>query len=175
MDRAEIYCICFNQTSTYLACSSDKGTVHIYSLVGASSSSSSSSSGPAGKQSEEAFASSSSFSHNPTTTNTNNNSNSIINNSQAGETAESFSRQSISSVQTKDALTSASDSAASSATSNKQMGGLGITFLKGILPVSMVPKYFDSEWSFAQVRGIEGRSICAFSRDSSRIVVGETR
>jgi hypothetical protein len=34
-----------------------------------------------------------------------------------------------------------------------------------------VPKYFESEWSFAQVRGIEGRSICAFGKDPSRIVV----
>ena len=41
--------------------------------------------------------------------------------------------------------------------SNKQMGGIGINFLKGILPTKLVPKYFDSEWSFAQVRGIEGK------------------
>lgn len=32
MDRAEIYCLCFNQLSTLLACSSDKGTIHIFSL-----------------------------------------------------------------------------------------------------------------------------------------------
>mmetsp|Transcript_25590 Transcript_25590/g.57867 ORF Transcript_25590/g.57867 Transcript_25590/m.57867 type:complete len:308 (-) Transcript_25590:123-1046(-) len=35
MDRAEIYCIAFNPASTFLACTSDKGTVHIYSLTGA--------------------------------------------------------------------------------------------------------------------------------------------
>lgn len=45
MDRAEIYCLCFNSTSTFLACSrysfslsllkvlSDKGTIHIFSLA----------------------------------------------------------------------------------------------------------------------------------------------
>ena len=55
--------------------------------------------------------------------------------------------------------------------SNKQIGGIGINFLKGILPISMVPKYFDSEWSFAQVRCIEGKSICAFSRDSTKVIV----
>ena len=33
MDRAEIYCLCFNPTSTFLACSSDKGTIHIFSLA----------------------------------------------------------------------------------------------------------------------------------------------
>ena len=35
--------------------------------------------------------------------------------------------------------------------SNKLMAGKGINFLKGILPGSLVPKYFESEWSFAQV------------------------
>ena len=38
MDRAEIYCISFNTATTYLACSSDKGTVHIYSLMGSTKS-----------------------------------------------------------------------------------------------------------------------------------------
>jgi len=32
-DKAEIYCITFNPTSTYLVVSSDKGTVHIYGLT----------------------------------------------------------------------------------------------------------------------------------------------
>ncbi len=32
VDRAEIYCLAFNPLSTHLACSSDKGTVHIFSL-----------------------------------------------------------------------------------------------------------------------------------------------
>lgn len=35
MDRAEIYSIAFNAASTFLACSSCKGTVHIFSLQGA--------------------------------------------------------------------------------------------------------------------------------------------
>lgn len=56
-------------------------------------------------------------------------------------------------------------------TENKSMGGMGINFLKGILPTGLVPKYFESEWSFAQVRGIDGKSICAFSKDSSKIIV----
>ena len=33
MDRADIYCLCFSPHTTYLACSSDKGTVHIFSLA----------------------------------------------------------------------------------------------------------------------------------------------
>jgi WD40 repeat protein len=32
MDRAEIYCLAFDPSSGHLACSSDKGTVHVYSL-----------------------------------------------------------------------------------------------------------------------------------------------
>ena len=37
----------------------------------------------------------------------------------------------------------------------------------------LVPKYFASEWSYAQVRGIESRSICAFGQgvDSQQIVI----
>lgn len=32
MDRAEVSSICFNQQSTFVACCSDRGTVHIFSL-----------------------------------------------------------------------------------------------------------------------------------------------
>ena len=32
IDRAEIYCICFDQTSKWLATTSDKGTLHIFSI-----------------------------------------------------------------------------------------------------------------------------------------------
>lgn len=32
MDRAEVNSICFNQQSTFVACCSDRGTVHIFSL-----------------------------------------------------------------------------------------------------------------------------------------------
>jgi WD40 repeat protein len=34
VDRAEIYSIAFSPNSTWLGVSSDKGTVHIYSLIG---------------------------------------------------------------------------------------------------------------------------------------------
>lgn len=40
-----------------------------------------------------------------------------------------------------------------------------------MLPEGLVPKYFASEWSFAQVRGIEGRAICAFASDHRLAVV----
>lgn len=44
---------------------------------------------------------------------------------------------------------------------------MGMNVLSSILPEAVVPKYFASEWSFAQIRGIEGRSICAFDQSGS--------
>lgn len=32
-EKAEIYCINFDPTSTYLVCSSDRGTIHIFSIA----------------------------------------------------------------------------------------------------------------------------------------------
>jgi len=46
-----------------------------------------------------------------------------------------------------------------------------MSFLKGIIPPALVPKYLKSEWSFAQVRGIEGKSLCAFDKTSSKIYI----
>lgn len=105
VDRAEIYCLTFNPASTYLACSSDKGTVHIFSL---SESNPQHGSGSAAQ--EQA----------------------------AGE-------------------------GASNAVS-------GLSFMRGLVP-GLVPKYFGSEWSCAQVRGLEGKSICAFDKEKSNVVV----
>ena len=34
-DRADIYCLAFNVNSTWLAATSDKGTVHVWALAGA--------------------------------------------------------------------------------------------------------------------------------------------
>lgn len=120
MDRADIYCLCFNSSSTFVACSSDKGTIHIFSLDG---------SGP-------------------------NNSNSAFHN----ESSNAQNQESES-----------SNSNASSSTPNNTKSGL--SFMRDMLPAGLVPKYFGSEWSFAQVRGLEGKCICAFDRDSSKITV----
>eukprot|EP00606_Chrysophyceae_sp_TOSAG23-5_P000447 GSChrysophyteH2.ASY1.ANO1.878.1 assembled CDS len=40
-----------------------------------------------------------------------------------------------------------------------------------ILPDAVVPSYFSSEWSYAQIRGVEGKSICAFEGQTDRICV----
>lgn len=142
MDKAEIYCIAFNLTSTFLACSSDKGTIHIFSLTGNNNSNSSSS----GRSHSSSGG-----------------------NAQIAGGGDAYGSGKSSGSNVHEGDYSSSD--ASGHTHNKSIGGAGLTFLKGILPPSLVPKYLDSEWSCAQVRGIEGRSICAFSRDSSRIVV----
>jgi hypothetical protein len=34
----------------------------------------------------------------------------------------------------------------------------------------ILPKYFDSEWSFAQFKLSEGRALCAFSDDGSTLI-----
>lgn len=109
VDRAEIYCLSFNPTSTYLACSSDKGTVHIYSLTDTGAS------GP--------------------------------NASQQQQQEQQRQQQQIE----------------ANATS-------GLSFMRGLVP-GLVPKYFGSEWSCAQVRGLEGKIICAFDKDLPRITV----
>ena len=59
---------------------------------------------------------------------------------------------------------------ASVGSANKGLG-LGMGFLRKMLPEGFVPKYFASEWSLAQVRGIEGRSICAFVGDATQLAV----
>jgi len=111
MDKAEIYSIAFNPTSTFIACSSDKGTVHIFSLTSTN-----------------------------TNTSTNSNNNQITNQS------------TIISQETED-NNIASSTSNSNTTNNKSMN---LGFLRGVLPARLVPKYFDSEWSFAQIHGIEG-------------------
>jgi WD40 repeat protein len=117
MDRAEIYSICFNQTSSFLACSSDKGTVHIFALgptaPGARPGGEGSSSGPA-------------------------------------STTSGPRRQTSHEAQPQNTKS-------------------GLAFVKSVLP-GIVPRYFASEWSYAQVRGLEGKCICAFGSDPWTIV-----
>lgn len=48
----------------------------------------------------------------------------------------------------------------------------GLSFMRGLVP-GLVPRYFGSEWSCAQVRGIEGKSICAFDKDLLHLNVRE--
>jgi WD repeat-containing protein 45 len=38
----------------------------------------------------------------------------------------------------------------------------------------LLPKYFDSEWSFAQFRIPDGKALCAFSEDGSDLIAVTT-
>lgn len=134
MDRAEIYSLSFNMNSTFLSCSSDKGTVHIFSL---------------------------------TSTPVKASSNTIMSNEDV-EDSNTISNQGSNTSSYVNANLSNPANPSNSSTSNKSITGVG-NFLKGILPQKFIPKYFESEWSFGQVRGIEGKAICSFSKDSSKI------
>jgi WD repeat-containing protein 45 len=83
IDRAEIYCLCFHFTSQWIACSSNTGTVHVYSIM--------------------------------------------------------------SSVPNPD---------------------LGLGIFKKVLP-----KYFDSQWSYSQFRVRDSKTICTFLMDRPVLVV----
>lgn len=98
-ERAIIHCITFNATSSFLACSSDKGTIHVFSL------------------------------------------------GEAGSSARG----------------SASSGSAANEERNEKSS---LSFMKNLLP-----KYFASQWSFAQFRVPETRTICAFGPGSHTLIV----
>jgi len=95
-DRADIYSICFNANSQWLAVSSDKGTIHVFSLRGRN-----------------------------------------------GEKEETKDKD-----------------------GKKENPRSSLSFLRGILP-----KYFSSEWSFAQFRVTDSRTIVAFGTERHSIIV----
>ncbi len=117
-DRAEIYSIAFSANKQWLACSSDKGTIHVFSLTDDDGKGASSSSSGGGGVLDMAARSS------------------------AGD----------------------KDAAASAAAASNSTSSLG--FFKGILP-----KYFSSEWSYAQFRIPETRTIVAFGADNHQLIV----
>lgn len=137
-DRAEIYCICFDSITTFLACSSDKGTIHIFSLADPSVNVSPNlvQSNSNNNESPRSFDSTL-----PTPPNSNNN-NGVIIGTDVDNKNESNSNKSLS-----------------------------LGFLRGVLPPSIVPKYLNSEWSFAQVRGIDGKSLCVFDKTSTKLYI----
>lgn len=132
-DRAEIYSLSFNSISTFLSCSSDKGTVHIFSL---------------------------------TSTPIKASQNGVLSNEDVEDS--NIPTQNSNTAVNYNTSNSGANNPNNPATSNKSITGVG-NFLKGILPQKFIPKYFESEWSFGQVRGIEGKAICSFSKDSTKI------
>ncbi|KAG6574468.1 uncharacterized protein IUM83_07132 [Phytophthora cinnamomi] len=108
-------------TAPLLACSSDKGTVHVFSLT--------------------AEGSGHSFSSDPTT----------MGNAPSQSAPSHYSAG------------SAPRSGDDDGTENSKSS---LSFMRGLLP-----KYFSSEWSFAQFRVPETRTICAFGTEKNTIVV----
>jgi len=111
-DRAEIYSICFNYSSQWLAVSSDKGTIHIFSL---------------GK----------------------------LQGDQQQANIEQPKPPAVTSTEEKQHRNSSASNPKS-----------GLSFIKGFLP-----KYFSSEWSFAQYRVPDTRTIVAFGAEKNSIIV----
>lgn len=136
-ERAGINCICFSRASEFLACSSSKGTVHVFSVLPKRSSSGSRS----GARSTM----------------------SSVTVSEMGSGSASAESTVI-----EDASKVGGDNAdggrrgASNATSN-------FALLRKIIPG--VPKYVESEWSFAQVHGLEPQTICAFGQAPNSIII----
>lgn len=139
--------------STYLACTSDKGTIHIFSLIAEADSSS----GGADNSTTAGLGSMSLAD---------------------GSTVPSgvgipIPQQSVF-ASTQPSLSSsaptASTSLASAAESSSDAVRSGLAFVSSMLP-GFVPKYFGDVRSSAQIRGIESRCICAFDSTSSRINV----
>ena len=133
-DRAEIYSICFNPSSQWLAVSSDKATIHIFALK--------SSSKGTGSSVDQA-----------------NNNAAIVDKPNGQVVDEQKSNGS--------GAGSAASSSSSTTVSKKQSNPTSsLSFMKNLLP-----KYFSSEWSFAQFRVPDGRTIVAFGQDKNSIIV----
>lgn len=123
-DRAEIYSICFSQNTQWLAVSSDKGTVHVFSLRA-----------PGFRE---------------------------VPRLPENVILHSSSRENNSDFDTFDGGNASSPVAFSGSNPNSTL-----SFMKGVLP-----KYFSSEWSFAQFRLPEDvRTLVAFETDGSTLAI----
>lgn len=152
-DRAEIYSICFSPNSQLLACSSDKGTVHVFALTTEGS-------GTTGTFSNEhsSIAPASPAIPVPHYSNTN-----------SGPPRSGV----------EDESTENSKSRYTRVSPRLALAGLPFdtnvlrfdsvstrfSFMRGLLPT-----YFSSEWSFAQFRVPETRTVCAFGAEKNTII-----
>ena len=139
-DKAEVYSIAFNANASMLACTSDKGTVHIFKLregVHDGAGGSTGSSAP----------SSSSHSHSHGHERSSGNVSRRHSGAETTSTAPAGDADGV--------LMSGGDVNAKST----------FSFMKAVLP-----KYFSSEWSFAQFRVPDTRSVCAFGTEPNTIM-----
>lgn len=117
-----------------MACSSDKGTVHIFSLAEKSAGTSAKEDGSNGSTSHLKVAGNSSDS------NSNNN---LVSSPSATERERERERLSAERDGTTLSASPSSSSSSSSAASVAPNKSLGLTFLRGIVPKGLMPKYLD--------------------------------
>jgi hypothetical protein len=144
------------------------GTVHIFSLVGEgpgappgsdSSSTTSASAGAYGNMRPKSI--DPSTGHSSSSTSSSYHASGVVTSSSPGHSATPhYSSSGAQNQVSSSTLTASPSTHGGSSSGNKSLGGL--SFLRGVLPPGMIPKYMNSEWSYAQVRGLESRSICAF-------------
>ena len=134
-DKAEIYCLAFDARANFLACSSDKGTVHVFKLDGC----------VLLFQIEI-----------PTTF--------VLFPSVSADEALAAAGSRTVPAANEGAAAAAPSSLAGGTVPAEEAGPRSTLsgFLGGMKVV--LPKYFSSEWSYAQLRIPEMRSLCAFGK-----------
>ena len=171
VDKAEIYSIAFSPTSQWLACSSDRGTVHVFALRAGGSASSANTSAQAAHLHHSASNSSAKghhISHSASATAESKEEP----HSDAGQSSSSpFSSSTSSNASAFTSALAGASSAVASPSSSASTSRLSnpvssLSFMKTLLP-----KYFSSEWSFAQFRVPDVRTIVAFGGEKNSIVI----
>jgi len=136
VDRAVVYSIAFDPESRFVACTSDKGTAHVFSIKGKT------------RKGKQAL-------------------------SVAEITAQQQQQQQPSQQQ------QASSNSSQSQQQQQQQRTEGephnaksnLSFLRRVVPGGLASSYLESEWSFAQVRGLESPTVCAFGAEPNTLVL----
>ena len=160
-DRADICCIVFNASSTLLACASDKGTVHIFKLGGVDSAEEVAASGGAQSAGTSAGVGAGGG----------------LSSSNAASGSGAVGGGGVAPIAGGASGAGSSvgggGGGGGASTASGAPGGdpdgaaaTGSSFLK-----RMLPKYFTSEWSFAQFRVPAMPSVCAFGTEPYTIMV----